>query len=132
MARWQYEYMLVPLVKLTEYLGQIPETLSIDDYDRFSWWDGMPEPNVVEIEKLLPPAEKWSDAVKEWGSDNGNRFSLYYGRDENDKVVGLSTVVVRIDLRREFAEVREFVESIIAMAKENAWGFRAENSAVLE
>ena len=84
MAIWQHDYLLIPQAKLTEYYGRIPETVSTDERDNFSWWKGVPEPNPVDIEKILPPQTGgWVESVKHimkrWGSDKGNSFTLTYG-----------------------------------------------------
>ena len=121
MAVWQHDYVIIPRTKLMEFYGQIPVSVSEEDYNRFDWWGGVPEPNPVEIEKILLPTTSWSDQVKIWGSDNGNRFSLYYGDDGQ-----LQSVKLRVDLRKEFPEVREFIESMIRLAQIHEWMFCAE------
>lgn len=126
MAAWQHDYWIIPQSKLVEYYGEIPKTIPENDYDGFSWWADVPEPNPAEIEKILPRAESFSELVKIWGSDRGDRLSLYYSEDGL-----LRSVELRIDLRREYPAVREFVTTIVMFADLNRWCFCTENRVVL-
>jgi len=131
MAVWQHDYHLIPQAKLKEHYGRIPETVSNDDYDNFDWWEGVAEPSRLEIENILLPTKNWSDYVLKWGSDRGDRLTLYYGTEDEGKEGLLISVELRIDLRREFKEVRDFILSMIALAKKHEWCFLNDGNAVL-
>jgi hypothetical protein len=131
MAVWQHDYHIIPQAKLIEHYGQIPATISNDDYDSVEWWNEVPEPDRNEIEKILLPTKNWSDYVLNWGSDRGNRLTLYYGHEDEGKEGLLLSVELRTDLRQEFPEVRDFVLAMVALAKKYEWCFLADNAAVL-
>jgi len=84
-----------------------------------------PNQNLDEIEKILPQFQSWSKDVKIYGSNCGNRLVFDY----EDGV--LQSIEFRIDLRREYPEVREFVQSMISLAEKNAWCFCNEEGVIL-
>ena len=126
MAAWQHDYYLIPQAKLKEFYSQIPESVPENDYNKFQWWAGVSGPDPLEIEKMLTPATSWSEKVKIWGSDRGNRFSLYYGEDGT-----LQSVELRIDLRQEFPAIREFVSAMAKYADVNMWCFCTQGLGIL-
>ena len=96
-----------------------------EDFESPAWWCGVPEPNPDEIEKILPSLKSWSEDVKIWGSDRGNRLTFYYEGG------ALQSVEFRIDLRQEYPVVQEFIQSMISLAKKNAWCFCNEEGVIL-
>ena len=126
MAAWQHDYHLIPQAKLMKFYGRIPETTPEKDYNNFQWWAGCPGPAPLEIEKILPSTTSWSEMVKIWGSDRGDRLSLYYGEDGT-----LQSVELRVDLRREFPLIREFVTTLAMYADLKRWCFCTDELAIL-
>ena len=126
MAAWQHDYRLLPQAKLKEHYGRVPEMILTDDYEKIDWWGGIPEPNPEEIERILPPTKSWSEQVKIWGSDRGNRISLIY-----EEGGALQSVELRIDLRQEYPKVRELIQLIILLAEKNEYCFRNDDGVIL-
>jgi hypothetical protein len=131
MAIWQHDYHLIPQSKLLEHYGRIPETISNDDYNRIDWWGGMAEPNRHEIEHVLLPTKNWCDYILNWGSDRGDRLTLYYGHKDTGDEGLLLSVELRFDMRRETPEVRNFVLAMVGLAKKYEWCFCTDKNAIL-
>ena len=126
MAAWQHDYHILPQAKLKEFYGRIPESVPENDYNKFPWWINVPGPDPLEIGKILPPMDSWSGQVKIWGSDRGDRLSLYYGEDNT-----LQSVELRIDLRREFPVIREFATTLAMYADLKMWCFCTQSFGIL-
>lgn len=128
MAVWQHDYYFIPQSRLEEQYGKIPETLSWEDYDGGNWWQGISFPADQEMEAILPLADnQWSETIRIWGHDRGDRISIL---DEEDGSCP-DSVEVRIDLLREFPDVRRFVQTLVELARKHSWVFYTMDERIL-
>jgi len=127
MATWQSDYIIVPITRLRQIYGGIPVILTMEDYTNHLFWQGVETPDEREIERILPPLKSDYPETKLWGTFQGNQISLTY---ENGLLLDMR---LRIDMSRNYQEVRTFVEAIVGLAKKSEWVFLPSNSdAVLQ
>lgn len=76
----------------------IPLVISKSDFDKQDWWKDSPTPPDLEseISKFLPTLNSWSEKLKQWGFDDGDRVDIWW--DDG----AISDVYVRIDVRDIF------------------------------
>ena len=120
MALWQKDYVIVPVLRLKQIYGGIPVIISMADYTNHYFWKGVDAPDEKEIEQILPPLKSDYPETKLWGTFQGNKISLIH---ENGLLLDMQ---LRIDMSRNYQEVRTFVESIVGLAQKTVgYSYRA-------
>ena len=103
MATWQIGYRLVPANALLSMFGNVPASISLEQYEGCSWWleFDQVEEFVERLDALLPRRSSWAEELMAWGADDGNRVDVWF---EDTKIF---EVTARIDARdpHKFATV---------------------------
>lgn len=123
MAIWQYDIVAVPRGPINLVCGGFPTDIQPELFDSRNWWRGKQGPDDTELSALLPPAISWSESIKAWGTNDGNRIELHFHNEE------LFEIKIRIDLR-ELS--KKFLEAIIELAVRHDLVFWTEEARLLE
>jgi hypothetical protein len=95
-ATWQFDFHLVPALSIERHFRVVPVTISEEQYDLVSWWEGFDRVEDLEsdLTKLLPPGHSWHPRTKTWGEQDGDRF------DVTREGKTIAEVYGRLDIRR--------------------------------
>src|SRR5450631_2192532 len=121
MALWQFDIKLLPAEGIMRRYQVIPLVISRADFDEERWWKGTLVSRHLEAEfsKILAPAQPWTDKLKVWGHDEGDRIDLWSHDGKN-----ISGIYIRIDVR-DISRV--FIANVLNLARKNAWLLRVED-----
>ena len=126
MALWQFDIKLLPAESVMRRYQAVPLVISKADFDEERWWKGTPTSQNLEAEfsKMLPPAQSWTDKLKVWGHDEGDRIDLW----SHDGTT-ISGLYVRIDVR-DISKV--FLANVLTLARRHSWLLRTEDGKLFQ
>lgn len=95
MATWQFDVHLLPVQEVLRRYQAIPVVISRQDFDLGDWWTRSPVPSEfeAEISKLLPHLRSWTEKLRQWGFDDGDRIGTWWDSGS------ISDVHLRFDVR---------------------------------
>lgn len=125
MATWQYAVELIPRRKVLELFTEIPPSMNEDVYEATEWWSSQQPSDDYEtlLRSFAAPCSAWSEDVKCWGEEDGNRIDVLL---KGKCVVEVS---VRFDLRN-LDDV--FSRNVIDFAQRNGCVLLGESMEVIE
>lgn len=123
MAIWQFDFHCLPSASVEQRKGQLPLTLSREEFDRTKWSPRIAVQTVeAALSDLLPEGKTAIPGVRTWGVEDGTRIDLL--RDGRF----VESVFVRIDVR----EIpMAFVVKFVAFARANDWVFRTRDGRIV-
>jgi len=95
LAIWQFDVRVIPRKVIAGLKEDLPLAISEDDYLEGHTWrahDHLADLPIT-LSELLPPRDTWSDDLKSWGEEDGDRVDLYHSGGEPDEWY------VRFDMR---------------------------------
>lgn len=125
MATWQYTIELIPREKLVDLFRAVPPSISEHTYGVTEWWSNQQPSDDYEtlLTSFVSPRSSWSEEVKCWGEEDGNRINVVL---EGECVVEVS---VRFDLRNLDDA---FSRNVVNFAQRNGCVFLGESMELIE
>lgn len=123
MAIWQYDIVAIPREPITSVCARLPADIPPELFDSRNWWSGRRGPDETELSALLTPSTSWSESIKVWGANDGNRIELHFDKAE------LFEIKIRIDMREPS---RQFLDGVVELAARHDWVFWAEEARAIE
>jgi len=125
MAVWQFDFHLLPTEGILRRYKVMPIAIPGADFDQGELIIGFPTLRELEIEfsKILPPLQSWSEQLKQWGHDDGNRI------DDSYEESGISSIFVRVDVR---SISHLFVVAVLDMARQHALRLRTPDGRLFQ
>jgi hypothetical protein len=110
MATWQFDFHFLPAEMVRRRYGAVPVTMTREDLDDVTWWEGFEQRDGLEAEvsRFLPRSQSWSADIQMWGDEDGDRFDVCL---EAGRVV---SVFGRVDVRRMSLP---FLSSVVELAR---------------
>jgi hypothetical protein len=111
MAIWQYEFYLLPKKRVVDLFSSVPTRLTRQEYELTDWWEGhnLTSDHEVKVSQILPRQASWSDEIKSWGNEEGNRIDICF--DNNT----IEEILVRVDVRDISYQ---FIDRILSLTRD--------------
>lgn len=124
MAIWQYDLHCLPEDAVLRRFGTRPLTISRSDFDALNWWgDTSCRADMCrDFGRLLSKSTSWSEDLKRWGEEDGNRIDVLMGFGK------VESIFVRIDVR---VIAYGFLMGLIDIASKNGWLFLTQDGFLL-